>query len=407
MSGLLVDWRPLTRNRNFRLIVLGQLVNLIGSQLTLVAIPYQVYRDTHSSLWVGLVSLIQLPFLIAGSLVGGAYGDRFEKRRLLIWGTVVCVIIDAALAFLASLHGTHFVGLVICAAALAGVTGFTGPIRSAAIPKILGPDDLIAGYSINQVVFNTAVVVGPTLAGVLLAAFPLATCYFIDAITFGWLALMTALLDPLPPAEDIAPAALFASITNGFRYVQQQPVAKAVWYADLIAMVFGMPRALFPAMALTVYHGGPRTLGLLYAAIGVGAVLMGLLSGWVQKVRHRGRAVVIAIMIFGAAVALFGLVPVFWFGFAMLAVAGAMDVVSTILRNTILQLAISDEFRGRLSAIQMAVVTGGPRLGDIESGSVASLTSTEFSVVSGGIACVVGVALFASRHRSFWREVAN
>ena len=191
------------------------------------------------------------------------------------------------------------------------------------------------------------------------------------------------------------------SITDGFRYVKEQPAAKAVWYADLIAMVFGMPRALFPAMALTVYHGGTKTLGLLYAAIGVGAILMGLFSGWVEKVQRRGSAVIMAIMVFGLAIALFGIVRVFWFGFLMLALAGAMDVVSTILRNTILQLAISDEFRGRLSAIQMAVVTGGPRLGDIESGAVASLSSTEFSVISGGLACAIGVLVFAWRHKDF------
>ena len=401
MARLLVDWRPLQRNRNFRLTITGQLLSLIGSQVTLVAVPYQVYRDTHSSLWVGLVSLIQLPFLICGSLIGGAYGDRFEKRRLLVVGSLICAIVDAGLALTASFHGGSFVILVLLAAILAGTVGFTGPIRSAALPKILGPDDLITGYAINQVVFNLAVVVGPTLAGILLAVFPLSVCYLGDAVTFCWLAFMTYFLDPLPPSDDVVPAALFRSITDGFRYVKEQPAAKAVWYADLIAMVFGMPRALFPAMALTVYHGGTKTLGLLYAAIGVGAILMGLFSGWVEKVQRRGYAVIMAIMVFGLAIALFGIVRVFWFGFLMLALAGAMDVVSTILRNTILQLAISDEFRGRLSAIQMAVVTGGPRLGDIESGAVASLSSTEFSVISGGLACAIGVLVFAWRHKDF------
>ena len=182
---------------------------------------------------------------------------------------------------------------------------------------------------------------------------------------------------------------------------------QSVYLADLNAMVFGLPRALFPAMALSVYHGGPRTLGLLYAAPGAGAVVMALLTGWVEHVRRRGRLIVGAIVLWGIAMTCFGLVHVLWFGLLALSVAGATDVISTVLRNTMLQLAISDEFRSRISSIQMAVVTGGPRLGDAESGVVASFSSTEFSIVSGGIACVLGVILLAWRRPTFWRAQAD
>ena len=173
---------------------------------------------------------------------------------------------------------------------------------------------------------------------------------------------------------------------------------------DLNAMVFALPRALFPAVALTIYHGGPRTLGLLYAAPGAGALVMAVLTGWISRVRRQGRMVALAVIAWGAIMAIFGVVHVMWIGLACLAVAGAMDVISAVLRNTMLQQAISNEFRGRISSIQMAVVTGGPRLGDAESGLVASLTSTEFSIVSGGVACIIGVIALVRWRPGFWKR---
>ena len=407
MAGLLVDWGPLRRNRNFRLILSGQLVSLLGSNVTMVAIPYQVYRETHASLWVGLASFLQLPFLIVGALLGGAYGDRYDKRRLLVGSGVLCALVDVGLAVNATLHGHHFVVLLSLAALLAGVTGFSGPIRTSALPKSLGEEDLIAGYSLNQVVFNFALVAGPSLAGVLLASFTLEGCYVADGVTFLVLALATAFLDPLPASGTAAATSLWRAIGDGFRYVKGHAVAQTVYLADLNAMVFGLPRALFPAVAFTVYHGGPRTLGLLYAAPGFGAVIMALLTGWIEHVKRRGQVIVLAIVAWGVAMTLFGLVHYLCCGVLALAVAGASDVVSTVLRNTVLQLAISDEFRSRLSAIQLAVVTGGPRLGDAESGLVAAIGSTEFSIVSGGLACVVGVLALAWRRRYFWNDVAD
>jgi MFS family permease len=407
VAGLLVDLRPLRRNRNFRLIVSGQLVSLLGSNITMVAIPYQVYRETHASLWVGLTSFIQLPFLILGALLGGAYGDRYDKRRLLMGGSLTCALVDVGLAWNVTSHRSHFVILVALASLLAGVTGFTGPVRSSSLPTILGEEDLIAGYSLNQVVLNFALVVGPSLAGVLLASFSLTGCYLADAITFLVLLVATSFIDPLPPISNDTPTRLRTAIADGFRYVKGHAIAQTVYLADLNAMVFGLPRALFPAMAFTVYHGGPRTLGLLYAAPGIGAVVMAVLTGWVERVGRRGRVIVLAIVSWGAAMTVFGLVHVLWVGVIALGLAGASDVISTVLRNTVLQLAITDEFRSRLSAIQMAVVTGGPRLGDAESGLVAAMSSTEFSIVSGGLACIAGVLLLAWRRRYFWNDVAT
>jgi len=407
VAGFLLNLGPLRRNRNFRLIAIGQLISVLGSNVTLVAIPFQVYRDTHDSLMVGLTSLLQLPFLIGGSLIGGAMGDRLDKRRLLLLSTAASAVVDLGLALNAAGHNRHVVIVMILAALLAGVMGFSGPLRTAALPVVLGDDDLVAGYSIMQVIFNTAVVVGPSLAGLILSFSSLSACYGIDALSFAALVVTTFSIDPLPPSGDAPSASLVAAIGEGFRYVRSHVIVQSVYLADLNAMVFGLPRALFPAMALTVYHGGPQTLGLLYTAPGIGAVIMALLTGWVEHVRRRGRLIVGAIVLWGLAMTCFGLVHVLWFGILALAVAGATDVISTVLRNTMLQLAISDEFRSRISSIQMAVVTGGPRLGDAESGVVASFSSTEFSIVSGGIACVVGVVLLAWRRPAFWRAEAT
>lgn len=404
MPRLLVDIGPVRHNRNFRLLFAGQLVSLLGSNLTIVAVPYQVYQETHSSTWVGVASLIQLPFLIAGSLWGGALGDRYDRRTLLVLGSFVLGLFSAALAVNAQMAQPHFTALVLLAAGAAGAAGFAGPIRTAVIPTLVPSEELVAAYSLNQVIVNVAAVVGPAIAGVLLASVGTSSCYWLDAATFAALMVATSFMSPMRPSDEHDGARLFQAIGDGFRYIKSHATAQAVYLIDLNAMVFGLPRALFPAVALTLYHGGPRTLGLLYAAPGAGALVMAVMTGWIARVRRQGRLVVLVVMAWGAAMTLFGLVHVVWIGLACLAFAGATDVVSTVLRNTILQLAITDEFRSRVSAIQMSVVTGGPRLGDLESGVVAGITSTEFSIVSGGVACIIGALALARWRPTFWNN---
>ncbi|MBW4076962.1 MAG: MFS transporter [Acidobacteria bacterium] len=403
MPRLVVDAKPLKDSRNFRLLYFGQLVSLLGSNLTFVAVPFQVYQETHSSLWVGVASFVQLPFLIVGSLWGGAAGDRIDKRTILVVGSLVAALASAGLSLNAQLHHNVLVALLVLAAISAGVAGFSAPIRMAAIPKLVAPQQLIAAYSLNQILVNVGTVLGAALGGVLLGAVGLTSCYLIDAVTFVVLAFFTGLMSPMKPSGDHVGVAMLRAIGDGFRYVRSNLVAQAVYVADLNAMVFGLPRALYPAMALTVYHGGPRTLGLLFAASGVGALVMAIFTGWIDRVRRQGRLIALVIMAWGAAMALFGVVHILWFGLVCLAFAGATDVISTILRNTVLQNAITDEFRGRISSVQLAVVTGGPRLGDLESGVVANFTSIEFSIVSGGIACIVGVLALLKWRPGFWR----
>jgi MFS family permease len=407
VSRLFVDLTPLRRNRQFSLLFYGQLVSMAGSNLTMVAVPLQVYLETHSSLWVGLASLIQLPFLIVGSLWGGVMGDRMNRRTLLVVNSLILATLSAGLAINAQLHHSHFVFLVSLAALAAGFAGFSGPIRTAAIPQLVPPNQLVAAYSLNQVIVNIASVAGPGAAGLLIASVGLSSCYWIDATTFLCLALFTSLMTSMPASGQHSGTRMLRAMGDGWRYVRSHATAQAVYIVDLNAMVFGLPRALFPAVALTLYHGGPRTVGLLYAAPGAGALLMAVLTGWLENIRRQGRLVVLVVVTWGGAIAVFGLVHIVWVGLFCLGVAGATDVISTILRNTILQNAITDEYRSRISSIQMAVVTGGPRLGDFESGLVAGLTSTEFSIISGGLACIVGALTLIRWRPTFWHDTVR
>jgi ENTS family enterobactin (siderophore) exporter len=303
----LVDIGPLRRNHDFRLLYSGQLISLLGSNLTVVAVPFQVYSDTHSSLWVGLASLLQLPFLIGGSLWGGAMGDRRDKRTLMLVSSMFLALLSAGLAINARVD--HQLAYVLILAALAaGFAGFSNPLRTAAIPTLVASDELMSAYSLNQVSVNGAAVVGPALAGILIASVGLFSCYMFDAMSFVILTVLTSLIAPLPPSGEHSATKTLRAIGDGFRYVRSHVVAQAIYLVDLNAMVFGLPRALFPAVALTMYHGGPRTLGLLYAAPGAGALVMAVMTGWIVRVHRRGRLVAVVVMAWGGAMALFGIV---------------------------------------------------------------------------------------------------
>ncbi|MGC2485771.1 MAG: MFS transporter [Acidimicrobiales bacterium] len=404
MPRLLVDITPLRTSKDFRLLFIGQLVSLLGSNLTLVAVAFEVYQLTGSSLWVGVVSFIQLPLLIVGALWGGGLGDRFDRRTLLLVATFLLGLISLGLGLNALQAHPNFVILVTLPALAAFFSGLTGPLRTAVIPTLVKPEELTAAYAVFQIIMNGATVVGPGLAGVIIATTSVSWCYFIDGITFFALVVATFFMSSMKPPVVHTDVKIFRAIGQGFRYVRQNAVVQAVYLVDLNAMVFGLPRALFPAVTKHIYHGGPEILGLLYAAPGIGALVMAIFTGWMDRVQRRGRLVVLVVLSWGVAMALFGLVHALWVGLICLGVAGAMDVISTVLRNTILQTSITDEYRSRLSAIQNAVVTGGPRLGDLESGAVATFTSTEFSIVSGGIMCVLGVLALIRWRPTFWHE---
>ena len=393
---ILLDLTPLRRSRDYRALISGLGVSVLGNQLTAVAVPYQVYAITHSSLYVGLVSLAQLFPLILGSLFGGSVADAVDRRRMLLVVEVLGAASSAGLA-LNSDFGPTLWPLFLFPAVTAALSGMDSAARNAMIPGMVGLRSVPAANAMFQALFQTGAIVGPALAGLLLAGAGVRLVYWLDVATFGAAAIAVLFISPQPPpSSPTGPSRPgWRSTAEGLKFVRRSQTVLGAYLIDLNAMVFGMPRALFPEMAATVFGGGPATVGLLYAAPGVGALLGALTSGWVGRVRRQGRAVIFAVIVWGLAITGFGLVRWLPLALALLAVAGWADVVSAVFRNTIIQFSGPDSMRGRLMGVQMAVVAGGPRLGDLESGAVANAFGTTFSVVSGGLACVIGAVAVA------------
>jgi MFS family permease len=361
-----------------------------------VAVPYQVYLLTHSSLAVGLLGLFQaVPIVIAG-LYGGALADRFDRRRLQLIGKTVVGLTSVALAIGAiGLRAPVWVVYLVVAVAAAAST-VDQSARAATVPRLVSPGLLPAALSLGQVLFTASAIVGPAVAGLILARAGISWAYLVDVACFLPGVVLVGLVSAQPPLPGHGVVLDWRAPADALRLVRRDRMLLGIFSADLIAMIFGMPLAVFPALALGVFKIGAGGLGLLYAAPAAGALVASLVSGWARAVHRQGLAVFVAIAVWGGAIAAFGLAgQVLWLGLAFLALAGAADLVSAIFRGTILQLSIPDHMRGRMSAFQLMIVTTGPRLGDLEAGAVAALVNPVFSVVSGGVACIVGIALLA------------
>ena len=396
LRALAVDITPLRRFRDYRLLFEGLFVSEIGHQITHVAILIQVYAITHSTLAVGLVGLTALVPL-AVSTIGFAWiADAFDRRKVLALIQIGLAVGSGILLVNALSPHPSLAVIYVAVAVTAFLGGMDSPTRTAAVARIVGAEHLANAVALNQVLWNATMVAGPAVGGLLAAhSFPLA--YGVDAATYGATLLAAILMRPVPPAPgEQAPSRGMAAVREGLSYLKGRRVIQTTFAVDLVAMIFGMPRALFPVLALTQFHRGPhaaaRLVGYLLSAVGAGALIGALTTGWVQRIRHQGLAVLWAVGVWGAAIAAFGFVGNHvLLALLCLAVAGSADVISAVFRGTILQLAVPDGLRGRLNAIHILVVTGGPRLGDLEAGVVARLFTPFVSVVSGGVACIAGV----------------
>lgn len=397
MRGLLLDVSPLRRDREFRWLFVGQLISNVGRQVTLIALPYQVFVLTGSALAIGGLSAATLAGLLLFSLPGGAIADAYERRRLLLITAVGLGGTSLALGLLALLAAPPLAVIYLLAFMAAAISTIDGPARRAAMPRLVAPERLPAAYVLNQTNMQASSVVGPAIGGLLIALIGLPAAYLFDAATFVAAFVAAWVIAPMPLADSVGRPTLQAVI-DGLRFVRRTPAILGSFVIDLSAMIFGLPVALFPILALVTFHGGPSTLGLLTSAPAVGAVLGTLTAGWVGSVRRQGRAIIAAVTAWGLAICAFGLL-VFSLPLALfcLALAGAADVVSAVFRTTIAQDLTPDALRGRVSALTLLVVTGGPRLGDIEATAVAAVAGAQFSAFSGGVLCLIGTAFVAWR----------
>ena len=401
MSGrvrrLLLDTAPLRRDRDYRWLWSGQVVNGIGNQITRIALPYQVYVLTGSTLAIAALALFQLVPILLFALGAGSLADVMDRRRLLMATQAGLAACSLALNILALTGGPPVAALFAVAFVAAGLSAVDQPTRSSAIPRLVPPERLPSAIALNQLNFQMASIVGPALGGILIATVGLAGAYTVDLVSF--LASLVALMaiKPLPLLGAVTRPGLDA-IREGLRFTRERRAILGSFVIDLNAMIFGMPTSLFPVLALDVFGTGPAGLGLLAAAPAAGAFVGALLSGWVSSVRRTGRAILVSVAAWGFAITAFGLVSIsFPVALLFLALAGAADVFSAVFRSTLVQLETPDPLRGRVMSIHTLVVTSGPRLGDMEAAVVAALTTPQFAIVSGGIACVIGVGVVARR----------
>ncbi|MFF1872045.1 MFS transporter [Kitasatospora herbaricolor] len=402
--GAFADLSPLRENADYRRLWFGQAVSSVGQQMTAVAVSVQVYDLTGSSFATGLVGLCSLFPLVAFGLYGGAIADTVDRRRLGLIGAAGLAMVSAVLAGQALADLGQVLVLYAAVAVQAGFFAISSPARSAMVPRLVPTHQLPAANALNTVSMNLGLTVGPMIGGVLIGAYGAQAAYLVDTVAFA--ATLYAMWR-LPAMRPLGERKGRASVLDGLRFLREQPNLRTSFLADLAAMIFGMPRALFPAIAVGFYGGDARTVGLLVSAPAVGALIGALFSGWISRVHRQGAAVLAAVAAWGLAIAAFGLLHNLWLGLFMLALAGCADTVSMIFRNTMMQVAAPDEMRGRLQGIFIVVVAGGPRLGDFESGAVASLTSPAVSVVTGGLACVAAILLLAARRPAFLRYDAR
>ncbi|GAA1321672.1 MFS transporter [Pseudonocardia xinjiangensis] len=408
VRGALADTRPL-RTPAYRRLWLAGVVTVVGSQLSVVAVPTQIYQLTGSSAYVGLTGLFGLVPLVVFGLWGGAIADVMDRRLLLLLSGGGIALSSLALWVTAASGVGGVWSVLVLFAVQTALLAINQPTRNAVIPRLLPPGQLPAANALNMTVQQVGAIAGPLLAGVLIPVVGLPTLYLVDAIALLATLWATWRLPALPPESAVNRRAGARQVIEGFRYVALHKVLLVSFLIDVVAMGFGMPRVVFPEMAHTVFGdpiaGGPA-LGLLFAAIPIGMVVAGLFSGWLTRVRRQGVAVTFAVCTWGVGIALFGLSGSLWLAVLFLALAGAGDMVSSAFRNSMLQTVATDEMRGRMQGVFTVVVVGGPRIADLWHGPAADAIGPSAAAAVGGFAVIVGAIVVVAVFSVFWRYQA-
>ena len=400
-----IDLTPLRVSPDFRRLFVGQAISEFGTQITFVAVPYQVYVETRSTAMVGLLALFEAIPLVVLPIVGGAIADAVERRRLLIVAQAITAALSAALAVNAFLPSPQVWVLFAFALLSSSAYSLYSPAFRAWPPHLLTPDLYTSALALDVVYYQSAALTGPVLAGVLIAKLGVEWAYVVDSISY--LGVIVALygMRPSPPTAERLSIG-WSAIRDGLRLLRGSQVLQGAFLIDLNAMIFGIPVALYPAFVLDVLHASPAVLGLLYSAEALGPLVVVLLSGRAKHVRRQGLVTIVACVCWGAGIVGFGLTPTLWAAMVFLALAAAADMVSGLYRDAIVKTVTPDEMRGRLEGVALTVWGTGPSLGNAEAGFVAALTGVRTSIVAGGAACIVGAGILAWLLPAYRRYVA-
>lgn len=404
LTRLLPDFAPARDHRAFLRLLAGDLLSALGGSMTSFAVVLQIWDLSRSSLAVGLLGLTFLPVLVVG-LLGGSAADATDRRRLALATSAGLMAVSAAFAVQAYAESGQLWLLYALAMVQAVLQAAGAPARRTFVPALVPPGQLTAAIALNTLAGRITMLAGPALAGLVAAAWGLRACYAIDTVSFVASLYATARLPAMRPLGSGSarnrPSPRAAA--EGLRYIRGQPVLLAAFLTDLDAMLLGLPVALFPALNAAHFGGSPRTLGLLNAAVGVGGLASAVLSGPAARVRRQGRGMLAGTMAWGAAIACFGVTTSLPVALLMLAAAGAADTFTVTFRASMVQAVTPDGFRGRVSSVEYIIGTGGGPLGNVESGTVASLTTPAVSAVSGGLGCLAFAALIGLLFPAFAR----
>lgn len=402
VGQFVIDVRPLRTSRDFRLVFSGRLISLVGTGLTTVGTSVQVFHLTNSSLQVGLVNLTQGVPLLIGLLTGGLLADRLDRRSVVVVCRMAMGVTVAGLA-VNELTAHPRLWVIYVLVGLGGAAnGLGAPSLMAATPALVAPGQLASAGALYSVASQCGQVIGPALGGVIIAGSGLALCYFLDAASYLIMAVLLMFIRPIPHSDQPVRRGL-RPLFEGFDHVRRDRTLTGLLLIDLAAVVFGMPNALFPALAAEHFHGGAATVGLLYTAPAVGAFIGALSSGWTSHIHRSGRALIVTVLVWGIAITAFGLSGTITVALLFLALAGAGDTVSEILRRALLQHVTPDRLQGRVSSLWLAQTSFSGPLGNAEAGLVARLFDPVVAVVSGGLLCVAGAVIVATTHPALRR----
>ncbi len=398
---MLINLEPIVQNKNYRFLYAGQFISFLGSMMTYMALPYQIFQITQSSFQVGMIGVIQFLPLLVFSLLGGAYADALDRRKMLVVSELALSCVCLLLILNASLTEPKAWIIYLCAALASGINGFHRPAMEALTPQIVSKDHLTSVAALNSFKFSIGAIVGPTLSGILIASGDIRIAYAFDFLSF-FISVFCLYNVHAPPFEKSkeAIANKLSSILDGIKYAKKRPELLGTYFVDIIAMVFAMPMALYPAMAQG--WGGATAAGWLYAAIPTGALVVSVFSGWTKSVSRHGAAVILAALFWGVAIVALAFATNLYAAFFCLALAGGFDMISAIFRSTIWNETIPQNYRGRLAGLEMLSYMSGPMIGNARAGYVASISSQYMSILSGGILCVIFVGLSIYFFPRFW-----